>query len=192
MANTCGRITADLISFSCDKLPASGTGTTVYAVNYDEIDKTSSVVTGNVMTNLVLNTGKYGYKITANDRSTLGESTFNKGTQIDSYGHAVTIKTFMKDQLTKDFVNSIKGARVVLVVENHEGGTNGDTKWEVYGYDSGMTLMENPFSTDYTDSIVYSLKIGSDDTSPEAQLPLSYFDTDLATTEAKLEALLAP
>ena len=185
----CAKIAAGLTAAECGKMATSGTGTKVVLMNYDDIDKASSTVSSGVCTSLVLAAEKLAYLFESIDKATTGEATFAKGTYIDSYDHAVTLRIFVKDQISKNFINSLTNARVVAIVENRATGASGNTKYEVYGWDSGLKLSENAFTTDFADNVVFTAKLASDDNSKEGQLPLSYFITDLAGTETALAGL---
>ena len=185
----CAKIAAGLTASECGKMATAGTGTKVVLMNYDDIDKASSTVSSGVCTSLVLAAEKLAYLFESIDKATTGEATFAKGTYIDSYDHAVTLRIFIKDQSSKNFINSLTNARVVAIVENRATGASGNTKYEVYGWDSGLKLSENAFTTDFADNVVFTAKLASDDNSKEGQLPLSYFISDLAGTETALAGL---
>ena len=185
----CAKIAAGLTASECGKMATAGTGTKVVLMNYDDIDKASSTVSSGVCTSLVLAADKLAYLFESIDKATTGEATFAKGTYIDSYDHAVTLRIFIKDQTSKNFINSLTNARVVAIVENRATGASGNTKYEVYGWDSGLKLSENAFTTDFADNVVFTAKLASDDNSKEGQLPLSYFISDLAGTETALAGL---
>ncbi len=192
MATECGIISAGLIAAICGKAPASGSGKRVFLLNYDDIDRAESTVTGDVLTALVLKTGKVAYLFESLSKATTGEATFARGTYFNLYDHAVTLRVFTKNQVSKNFINVLADARIVAVVENNEEGDAGEVKFEVYGWDSGLTLAELPFTTTFADSVVYSAKVASDDDSKEGQLPKSFFVTNSVTTEQALTALITP
>lgn len=173
----------------CGKAPASGTNKNVVLINFEDIDKAASSITGNVAKSIVLKSGKKGYLLQSKAKATSGSATFARGTYFDTYDHSVILRAFTKNQATKDFMNSLAGARLVAIVDNNEQGDKGETKYEVYGWDSGLTLSELPWSTELSDSVVYAATLASDDSSKEGQLPLSFFDTDLKTTETALAAI---
>lgn len=191
MANECGQITAGLVTAVCGKAPASGTAKKVVLVNFEDIDKAASTITGNVASAVVLKSGKKGYLLESKPKATSGAASFSKGTYFDAFEHSVTLRVFTKNQATKDFMNSLIGARVIAIVDNNEMGDAGETKYEVYGWDAGLVLSELPWATELSDSVVYSATLKSDDASKEGQLPLSFFTTDLATTEAAIDSLCA-
>lgn len=189
MSNECGNLTQGLVTSICGKAPASGTAKKVVLINFDDVDKVASQVDGNVAKSIVLKQGKIGYLLESKPKATSGSATFARGTYFDSFDHSVTLRVFTKNQETKNFMNNLLGARVIAIVDNNEIGDEGDTKYEVYGWNSGLTLSELPWVTELTDSVVYSATLASDDASKEGQLPLSFFNDDLATTETALASL---
>lgn len=156
-------------------------------VNFADIDKDTSVVTKNVISSLVLKDGKNGFAFESLDDSTLGEFSANVGTYFSNWQHDVTLRIFAKSQEAKNFLDSSLNARVVFVVENRESG---ETKFECYGWDSGLKISEVTGSTEVTDGIVYSAKFGSTENSRESSLPKSVFVTSEEATRTMLEALL--
>lgn len=190
--NSCGALTAGLVAFECGKIAASGTRRRVALINFDDVDRASLTITNGVIAALPLKSGKIGYLFSCADNATTGEATFAKGKYVNSYDHAVTLRALVKNQDTKNFVNKLNGARVIAVVENLDEGNAGDTKFEVYGLKSGLVLTELPFSTELTDGVVFSIKLASDDTSKEEELPISFYTTSIAATEAAFVSLYTP
>lgn len=190
MSNTCGNIVSGLVAAICGQAPASGTGKRVYIGNHEDIDKVNSVFTDKQLSSLVMKAGTVAYLFESMPKATTGEATFSRGSYFNLYDHAVTLRVFTKNQTSKDFMNILGDSRCFVIVENVEVGTAGEVKFEVYGWDSGLTLSELPFSTTFADSTVYAAKLSSDDDSKEGQLPISFFNTDLDTTESSLEALI--
>ena len=192
MALDCGKIASGIVAAVCGKVAASGTTGRVILMNYNDIDKGESEVTGNVASGITLKAGAQGYEYEAFRNGNDGAATLTRGTYRTAFDHSLSLRLFTKNQDAKDFINSLSNARVVAIVENNEGGDAGETKWEVYGWDSGLTASEITASTTYTDNAAYSITLNSDDNSKEGQLPLSFFKTDLATTEQMITALLSP
>lgn len=190
----CSTITAGLIAVVCGKPETAGTGSRVWLINYDDIDRAESVITNNVISDLILADTKKAYLFETIDNSTLGETSLNKGTFMSNFQHDLTLRIFAKSEAAKAFVNSLNGARVVAVVENKaltgSGATLGETKFEAYGWDAGLELNELASTTEMTDMVVYQPKIGSG-TAKESSLPKSVFKTSLAVTETMLDSLIA-
>ena len=189
----CSKLTAGLVAAICGKTATAGAEDDVILINFDDIDRTLSEVTDNVITKLVLKEGAKAYLFTTFGKS-LDDAgaTFTKGTYRNTWVHNVPNRIFTKNELSKKFVNQIAdGARVVEIVKNKEIGTAGDVKYEAYGWDNGLELNEATSTIAMTDGVVYDLNMGSSDTAQEGSLPKSVFDTDLTTTEAMINGLIA-
>ena len=187
----CSKITQGLQAVICNVPAIPGAGSQVILLNYSDIDRKLSEVTDNVISSIILKGTAKGYKFETIDKSVLGEISLNKGTYFSSWQHDLTLRIFVKKEDAKKFVNNFNSARVIPIIENKELGPNGETKYEAYGWDSGLELNEAPSSTDMADLVVYQIKLGSGDKSKESSLPKSVFKTDLAQTELMLEALVA-
>lgn len=194
--SACGNIINNLVMDACGKAAASGTNVRVYLANFDDVDKSKSVVANGVLTDLQMKASKKLYKLDSKPRSTEGTATYNTGTYGGSFDHSVTLRAFTKDQEVKDFMNTLVAARIIAIVENNEAGKDktgqlvGGTKYEVYGWDSGLILTEMPWSTTLSDTVTYSATLSSDENSKEGQLPLSVFKTSLEDTETMLNGLV--
>ena len=188
----CSKITIGLQAVNCGQPAIPGTGPRVILLNYSEVDKGGSVINGNVIESIKfkVNTMK-GYDFESLDNANLGEISLNKTTYFSNWQHDLTMRIFAKNENSKKFVNQLNGARVIAIVENKEGGPDGEVKYEAYGWDSGLELNEGTASTDMADLVVYQIKIGSGTNSKESSLPKSVFDTDLTTTESMLNSLVA-
>jgi hypothetical protein len=186
----CSKITQGLQAVNCGQPAIAGTGPRVILINYADIDRSLSTVADNVITSLVLKADVVGYEFQSLDNANLGEVSYNKTTYFGNWQHDLTMRIFAKDEGAKKFANDMNGARVVAVVENKELGTDGNVKYEVYGWDAGLELNEGTASTDMADNVVYLLKMGSGTNSKENSLPKSVFKTNLATTETMLDSLL--
>lgn len=195
----CSDIAKDLIAAVCGKQALAGTGARVIFINFEDIDRELSVVTNNVITEIVLKNGKKAYAFTSLEDSTVGDFALNKGTWFNTWNHNLPLNIFTKSEASKEFMNLGAGARVVAIVENKEIGTalsggvvkTGEVKYEVYGWDSGLELLEATGSTAIADGVVFNPKFGTGEKSKENSIPRSFFNTDLTTTEAALAALLA-
>jgi hypothetical protein len=189
----CGELTKDLIAASCGQTAVAGLEDDVILINYNDIDKTASTVTNNVISSLLLKGSKKGFKFSTFGRS-LDESgiTFTKGTYRNTWAHDLYLRIFTKDEDAKKYVNEFgDGAKVVAIVRNNEIGKDGDVAYEVYGWDNGLELKESTSTVAMQDGVVYMLHIGSSDTAQEGSIPKSVFATDLETTEQMVNALTA-
>ena len=187
----CSKITQGLQAVVCGQPAIPGAGPRVILINYSEIDRALSVITNNVISDLVLKGTAKGYDFESLDNANLGEISYNKTTYFGNWQHDLTMRIFAKKEISKKFVNQLNGARVVAIVENKESGPDGEVKYEAYGWDAGLEFNEGTASTEMADLIVYQVKMGSGENSKESSLPKSVFKTDLETTEIMLNALVA-
>ena len=184
----CSKITQGLQAVNCAQPAIAGTNPRVILLNYADIDRKLSVVTNNVISDLISNSK--GFEFESLDNSAVGTSTFTKGTYFSNWQQDLVLRIFTKNELAKKFVNSLNGARVVAVVENKESGPDGQVKYEAYGWDAGLELNEATSTTEMADLVVYQLTLGSGEISKESSLPKSVFKIDLEQTETMLNSLV--
>jgi hypothetical protein len=185
------QITAGLVAVSATRNAIAGTGSKVYLLSYSDINKESSTVTANVISAIIMQATKKGYIFETLDNSVDGSSDLAKGTYYSDFDHKLSLRIFSKTQAAKAFVESLKLARVVAIVENKETGVAGEIKYEAYGWDAGLELMTMKASTLMADKIVFDLELGSGAKSKETSLPKSVFITSVTATETMLAGLVA-
>lgn len=157
--------------------------------NFDDIDRDTTQVSGNICSKFVLKKGKKGFAYTSEKNSWEASSPMSKGTYKNRFDHSILGRIFLRTQDIKDELNALTAAKVVAVVENSDQSTP-ETHFEIYGYESGLVLTDlQSVSTD-ADGVIYSFTAASSDNAKESQLPLSFFETDLETTRAAVESLI--
>lgn len=186
----CSKIAQGFTMDSCVGIPAAGTAARVILVSYTDIDKGKSTVADNVISVMALKQGAKGYEVDSMPNATVGSAPVTAGTYMNSFQHSLAVRIFKKSEAAKKFVNQLLNARVVAIVENNDHGDNGDTKYEVYGWNSGLVLTEMPTTTEMSDGVVYQVTLASSSTSQEATLPMSFFNENESTTDEAVEALL--
>lgn len=187
----CSKIKTGFINLVCGKPAIAGTTARVILLSYSDVDKSKSVVTDNVISSLILKAGATGYEVDSLPNATVGSDTINAGTYLKTHQHNVVVRIFKKSEAAKKFVNGLTNARVIAVVENNDTGENGDTKYEVYGWDSGLELTEITVTTEMTDGVAYQVTLANGTIAQEGSLPMSLFNTDEATTDLMVDGLLA-
>lgn len=200
MALDCSKITTGFANESCGPTAIAGTAPRVILMSYSDIDKAASTfVAGTapcadnrVLETIVLKDGAKAYEVDSLPNATVGEDTINVNTYNRTHQHNLTIRIFKKSEAAKCFVNQLTNARVVAIVENNDHGDDGDTKYEVYGWDSGLELNDLTVSTEMADGVAYLFTLGSGTLAQEGSLPISFFNTDEATTDTAIEALINP
>lgn len=187
----CSKIKTGFTNQVCGKPAIAGTTARVILLSYSDVDKSKSVVTDNVISLLILKAGATGYEVDSLPNATVGSDTINAGTYLKTHQHNVVVRIFKKSEAAKKFVNGLTNARVIAIVENNDTGDNGDTKYEVYGWDSGLELTEITVTTEMTDGVAYQVTLANGTIAQEGSLPMSLFDTDEKTTDLMVEGLLA-
>lgn len=187
----CSKIKTGFINQACGKPAIAGTAARVILISYSDADKSKSVVTDNVISSLILKAGATGYEVDSLPNATVGSDTINAGTYLKTHQHNVVVRIFKKSEAAKKFVNGLTNARVIAIVENSDTGDNGDTKYEVYGWDSGLELTEITVTTEMADGVAYQVTLANGTIAQEGSLPRSLFNTDEKTTDLMIEGLLA-
>lgn len=187
----CSKIKTGFINRACGKPAIAGTTARVILISYSDADKSKSVVTDNVISSLILKAGATGYEVDSLPNATVGSDTVNAGTYLKTHQHNVVVRIFKKSEAAKKFVNGLTNARVIAIVENNDTGDNGDTKYEVYGWDSGLELTEITVTTEMTDGVAYQVTLANGTIAQEGSLPMSLFNTDAKTTDLMVDGLLA-
>lgn len=186
----CSKIKTGFPNQVCGKPAIAGTTARVILLSYSDVDKSKSVVTDNVISSLILKAGATGYEVDSLPNATVGSDTINAGTYLKTHQHNVVVRIFKKSEAAKKFVNGLTNARVIAIVENNDTGDNGDTKYEVYGWDSGLELTEITVTTEMTDGVAYQVTLANGTIAQEGSLPMSLFNTDEQTTDLMVEGLL--
>lgn len=186
----CSKIKTGFTNQVCGKPAIAGTTARVILLSYSDVDKSKSVVTDNVISSLILKAGVTGYEVDSLPNATVGSDTINAGTYLKTHQHNVVVRIFKKSEAAKKFVNGLTNARVIAIVENNDTGDNGDTKYEVYGWDSGLELTEITVTTEMTDGVAYQVTLANGTIAQEGSLPMSLFNTDEKTTDLMVEGLL--
>lgn len=187
----CSKIKTGFINQVCGKPAIAGTTARVILLSYSDVDKSKSVVTDNVISSLILKAGATGYEVDSLPNATVGSDTINAGTYLKTHQHNVVVRIFKKSEAAKKFVNGLTNARVIAIVENNDTGDNGDTKYEVYGWDSGLELTEITVTTEMTDGVAYQVTLANGTIAQEGSLPMSLFNTNEKTTDLMVDGLLA-
>lgn len=186
----CSKIKTGFINQVCGKPAIAGTTARVILISYSDVDKSKSVVTDNIISSLILKAGATGYEVDSLPNATVGSDTINAGTYLKTHQHNVVVRIFKKSEAAKKFVNGLTNARVIAIVENNDTGDDGDTKYEVYGWDSGLELTEITVTTEMTDGVAYQVTLANGTIAQEGSLPMSLFNTDEKATDLMVDGLL--
>jgi hypothetical protein len=194
--SVCGGITQSIL-LNCATPPVSGTADKLYLINRSDIASTVFNTTGlgshKIIESITLNSGASAFYVEGRNNSNEPNQSLKKGRYFDSYVHGLRFKPFDNAAYVKDQIElMVQRGDLVAIVENNFGGSAGNSKFEAYGYDGGLEVMEagrNPLDQDTQGA--YDILLQTPEESGEPHLPYSVFITDTATTRAMLEGLLS-
>jgi len=187
MATCTTGISANLIN-DCNNQPTAGLESVIYAFNRSEISGTKDTTNPNLMTALSVETGAQGFKIQGYKKtSNVGFDFESEETMPERYPQFFSSIVWGIDAETVKQLNDLND--IVIVVENKNPGQDGDGKFEIYGFDTGLyktTLTKRSNENGGT----FNLEMGSLEGEAPTRSHYVFFDTDAATTKAALEGLL--
>ena len=195
--SACAGITVGA-DYDCANPPVAGVDQRLILINksvYDEATITYDGSLTSLITNIVLAAGgKQGWAFQGVRTSLKPQSNFVAEEIAVGYDHQVDFLVFDISQAQKDNLEKLGVSKVVAIVQNMNSAGNADSVFEVFGGGVGLELITNQrINGDQATMGVWSLSLKtSDNSGKEPKLPTSYFDTDFATTKAKVDALLVP
>lgn len=191
MAYACGAITAG-IELNCEDPLTSGVVATFYIANKDDIasityDPTNSMLADSI----TMVATKTFFTFEGQLQSTEPKFNMIKGKYVNQFEHSVGALIFKIDPDTKKQILNMKDGNFVCIVQNNYTGATGNCKYEIYGAGSGLkaeVLERNPNDTENLGAFKIELK--TQEYAREGKPPVTFFDTDLATTDSAILALL--
>jgi hypothetical protein len=109
------------------------------------------------------------------------------------FAHQVDFSVFEVDSDQKVNLQGMSAVKQFAIYQNPKDVSLGDAVWEVLGVNAGMnTSVVTRIPGDSASGGAYTVTLITPDTSSETGLPNSFWDTDIPTTEAKIDALLTP
>lgn len=186
----CAELSAG-IAFDCDNLPVSGVeADQLYLINREDIASLTFDPANNLLvTAITLKAGgKQAYLYEGINNSV--RPSFENATDGFSpfkYTHTCEFRVFSRDAATKLQVNNMIGGDLVAIYVR-----KGETV-EIMGERVGLTnntVVVNEYEED--GAFLLTLSTDVDQGEYEPKPPLSFLDTDFATTITALEALLTP
>ena len=192
---SCGNLTIGA-TYDCDDPLQPGVNPRLILMNLDDILLvTYDVGNDRLITDISIKTGVLAAYAFDGFRQSLNPSVeFVPQTLSIGYRHTVEFQVFDISSTQKLNLEKMALGKIVAVVENKNSPGNVDSVFEVFGLGTGMevqtmTRINRDLETAGSWSIVLSTP---DNEGQEATLPISWFDTDYATTLALVDALLVP
>jgi hypothetical protein len=136
----CSDITQPVQGVQCDEVPVAGLRSEICLFNHSEVDTGGStlgrfkfiqagmppteryLLHPNIISNIVkrsnVSNAKFGYAFKSLDNASVGETSLEAGTYFNSWIHTLRLRLFAKDEDAKQFINNLRNARVIALVEN--------------------------------------------------------------------------
>lgn len=189
----CSQISTDILN-NCDNYLVAGSDDTLILLPYNDIDRvlsTFDVTNKHMLTSIVMKSTKKGYKVEGRNFSNDADYALVKTKYSNDWDHNLMFRIFDISPATKEWIAQLGNGRVVALLKSKTIAANAAHQYEVYGWDLGLELTEMTRNqSDAETKGANVLKLTCDETNKEPKQPLTYFKTDVPTTEAAVAALL--
>ena len=155
---------------------------------------TVNVSNSNLIEGIVMKSTKAMFAFEGVRNSLLPAYEFVQQTVGNGWDHIIDWSIFEVSSAQKANIEAMAAVEQFAIVENAKDSGNADNFFEVYGFSRGLvpiTIRRAVADGDTAGSFVLQFKTG-DTGGKEGNTPSTFFLTDLATTEAAVEALLTP
>lgn len=187
MADCLQGIYSNIIN-ECQDATGVGLEVTMYVFNRLDVEsKTFDGVDSYMVTDITLSSGSTAFKIVGTKiANTASYSFVAKELSNDKYSHQVNLNVSKQDASTMEQLDSL--GDVVVIVETKAKST-GNGQFKIFGLGFGLWPIEGAWNSGENEAL-HTLALASQEGSEELTRNLLFWDTDEATTRAKLEALL--
>lgn len=190
MSFVCGALTSGF-TVDCANPLNAGVNSTFYIANKADIDTITYDPTNPMLaTDITMKATKVFYKFEGQLQSTEPKVNGVKGKYVNQFEHTVSFLVFNLSPETKKQLLNLKDGTYVVLIENNYTGTDGNAKYELYGAGSGLRF-EN-FERNALDAETlgaFKIELKTQEYARESKPAVTFYDTDLATTDAAVLAL---
>lgn len=190
--NACAENLGANILNDCNDDYGKGVEKTVYIIKKEDIDRKASRIAGNVISTLVLRTGKKAYTASAPSNTPFSGLTYEdqNATIGMSFNKTIPIVMLADSPTNALNVSALKQNKYVIIYENNNKGANGEQAFAVIGWEQGA-VGQNATLDKYSDDTHGGWTV--DMIEEGAKTPqIFFFSTDYETTKAALDSLLSP
>lgn len=162
MANTtpgiegCDAKLAGIFAETCGHMPKQGIRKKWY-INYDDIDRTATQLEnrGTRIKALVLKANTYIYPAFGTSKTLKGKHALSVLDFGNGYIHTdnFTVTYHGEDERLR-IQELVDGARLVSINEKVDTGINGELSYDVFGFESGMTIIEDNYDSAANSGVV--------------------------------------
>ena len=190
--NACAENLGANILNDCNDDYGKGVEKIVYIIKKEDIDRKASRIAGNVISTLVLRTGKKAYTASAPSNTPFSGLTYEdqNATIGMSFNKTIPIVMLADSPTNALNVSALKQNKYVIIYENNNKGANGEQAFAVIGWEQGA-VGQNATLDKYSDDTQGGWTV--DMIEERAKTPqIFFFSTDYETTKAALDSLLSP
>lgn len=137
----CDSIIAKAIQANCENPIVKGLESTGAIINRDDIDFASCTVDGNKVTALVLKSGKKAYQVAQEGSTpfTGAKTEMAVGTYRNTFTNEIPIAILDNGpEVAADIIDALANGTFVLILRNKHRGSDGLSKYQIYGYYQGL------------------------------------------------------
>ena len=180
------KLTADIV-VNCDHLSISGIEADIVLIPFSDVDKSASIldtVNKNLITDLVLKTGKTGYILEGVKQIGGFNSEFVKGDleNLNKFKHGIRGRILSPNAANRvQFDKLASGDAYIAVVNKKYKGVDNKDAFLVLGWDSGLYLSLGTESS-YDNSGQIMIELASDDDMLENKSPKTLLETTYDAT----------
>ena len=190
--NVCAENLGANILNDCNDDYGKGVEKIVYIIKKEDIDRKASKIAGNVISTLVLKTGKKAYTASAPSNTPFSGLTYEdqNATIGMSFNKTIPIVMLADSPTNALNVSALKQNKYVIIYENNNKGANGEQAFAVIGWEQGA-VGQNATLDKYSEDTHGGWTV--DMIEEGAKTPqIFFFSTDYETTKAALDSLLSP
>jgi hypothetical protein len=149
MADTCNDKLAGEFVKKCGYKPKQGL-TKKWYLNWDDVDREATQITnkGTKVSLLVLKQDAVLYKAEGVSKALKSKHALSVMDFGNGYIHTDTFTILYNGEDERQRVQElVEGGRIISVVEKLDTGINGELSFEIFGYESGMLIMEDNYDS---------------------------------------------
>lgn len=186
---TCDKLLAMDIAPDCSNPHTGGLEADGVIINRADIDFDACVREGNIISTLALKSGKHGFAVSqmGNNPFTGSNTAFTAGTYINKFTKQVNFMVFDHSaECSEKIIDQLANGHFVVVLKNSHAGADKKSRYEVFGFESGLKMTEgarDPYSEDTEGGWAVALQ----ETAPTSGMFM--FTESIAATTAAFEAL---
>jgi hypothetical protein len=142
MSNLCESLIKAAITANCDNPIVRGLEPDGVIINRSDIDFGTCVVTGNIISSLVLKSGKVGYPVyqMGSTPFTGTKVSLTTGTYRNKFQNEVVIAILDNNpDVASKVIDGLANGSFVVILRNRHKGEDGKAEYQVFGYYQGLT-----------------------------------------------------